>query len=55
MKLLFYKPCFGGMKFNSLNKKFTELSDSYKLKVYIPITWLIPEKSTSFLKYKKIR
>ncbi|PKY61368.1 hypothetical protein RhiirA4_486244, partial [Rhizophagus irregularis] len=53
--LLLYKPCFGGMKFNFLNKRFYILSDSLKLKVYKPITRLIPAKSVKFLKYKKIR
>ncbi|CAB4379737.1 unnamed protein product [Rhizophagus irregularis] len=51
---LFYKPCFGGMKFNLLNKRF-KTYDSLKLKVYLPVTRLIEAKSTSFLQYKEIR
>jgi hypothetical protein len=55
MNSLFYKPCFGRINFNFTNKKIIESSDSYRLKVFMPITWLIPAKSVSFLKCKKIR
>ncbi|GBB89658.1 hypothetical protein RclHR1_16410004 [Rhizophagus clarus] len=55
MESLFYKRCFGGTKLCPLNKRFTVLPSSLKLKVYIPITWLIPAKSISFLRYKKLR
>ncbi|PKY53028.1 hypothetical protein RhiirA4_471020 [Rhizophagus irregularis] len=51
---LFYKPCFGGMKFNLSNKRFKTSYDSLNLKVYLPITWLMKAKSTSFLQYKEI-
>lgn len=54
-KSLFYKPCFGGIKSNFLNKRFKSLSDSLNLKVYMPVTWLIEAKSLNFFKYKKIR
>ncbi|GBC02301.1 hypothetical protein RclHR1_04550008 [Rhizophagus clarus] len=54
-KSLFYKPCFGGIKSNFLNKRFKSLSDSLNLKVHLPVTWLIEAKSLNFFKYKTIR
>ncbi|CAB4413913.1 unnamed protein product [Rhizophagus irregularis] len=55
LETLFYKPCFGGMKFNFSNKRFEVSNDSLKLEVYLPVTWLMPAKSISFLQYKEIR
>ncbi|GBC20745.2 uncharacterized protein OCT59_023748 [Rhizophagus irregularis] len=54
-ELLFYKPCFGGVKFNFLNKRFKTSYDSLKFKVHLPVTRLIEAKSASFLQYEVIR
>ncbi|PKB99440.1 hypothetical protein RhiirA5_429693 [Rhizophagus irregularis] len=57
VELLYYKPCFGGIKYNFPNKRFKELSfgeNSLNLKVYMPLTQLKTTKSFSFLKYKII-
>ncbi|CAG8544751.1 19694_t:CDS:2 [Rhizophagus irregularis] len=51
-ELLFYKPCFGGVKFNFLNKRFKTSYDSLKFKVHLPVTRLIEAKSASFLQYE---
>jgi hypothetical protein len=56
-ELLYYKPCFGGIKYNFPNKIFKELSvgeETFNFKVYMPLTWLKTTKSLSFLKYNKI-
>ncbi|PKY58024.1 hypothetical protein RhiirA4_479564 [Rhizophagus irregularis] len=56
-ELLYYKPCFGGIKYNFPNRRFKELpvsDDTLDLKVSLPLTRLKATKSLSFLKYKII-
>ncbi|CAB4379754.1 unnamed protein product [Rhizophagus irregularis] len=56
-ELLYYKPCFGGIKYNFPIRRFKELpvsDDTLDLKVSLPITRLKATKSLSFLKYKII-
>ncbi|RGB25607.1 hypothetical protein C1646_771484 [Rhizophagus diaphanus] len=59
VELLYYKPCFGKMKYNLPIKTFDTLSDSQDtLKVYIPLTQLISTDYSTilkYMKYKKIR
>ncbi|CAB5346855.1 unnamed protein product [Rhizophagus irregularis] len=55
-KLLYYKPCFGEMKYNFPNKWFQVASYSQDtLKVYVPLTNLIPTNSFDIFLYKKVR
>ncbi|RGB40321.1 hypothetical protein C1646_753500 [Rhizophagus diaphanus] len=55
-KLLYYKPCFGEMKYNFPNKWFQVASYSQDtLKVYVPLTNLIPADSFDIFLYKKVR
>ncbi|PKY55695.1 hypothetical protein RhiirA4_505088 [Rhizophagus irregularis] len=55
-KLLYYKPCFGEMKYNFPNKWFQVASYSQDtLKVYVPLTNLIPTNSFDIFYYKKVR
>ncbi|CAG8697959.1 2832_t:CDS:10 [Rhizophagus irregularis] len=53
MDQLFYKPCFGEMRYNFLIRRFKELSVCQGiLKVYVPLTSIVPKNSLS---YKKVR
>lgn len=59
MESLYYKPCFGKMKYNLPIKTFDTLSVSQDtLEVYIPLTQLISTDYSTilkYMKYKKIR
>ncbi|CAB4410016.1 unnamed protein product [Rhizophagus irregularis] len=53
VELLYYKPCFGGIKYNFPNKRFKELSvseETLNLKVYVLLTQLRSSKSFEFFK-----
>ncbi|CAB5346736.1 unnamed protein product [Rhizophagus irregularis] len=53
MDQLFYKPCFGEMRYNFPIRRFKELSVCQgTLKVYVPLTNIVPKNSLS---YKKVR
>ncbi|PKK79781.1 hypothetical protein RhiirC2_768729 [Rhizophagus irregularis] len=57
--LLYYKSCFGEMKYNFLNKRFKTVSFKQDLlEVYLPLTQLIPTNFVSlhtYSKYRKLR
>ncbi|PKY61609.1 hypothetical protein RhiirA4_486818, partial [Rhizophagus irregularis] len=56
MDLLFYKPCFGEMKYNFPIKRFRALSVCQgTLKVFVPLTNLISTNSSDFFSYNKMR
>ncbi|GES90904.1 hypothetical protein GLOIN_2v1881080 [Rhizophagus clarus] len=56
VELLYYKPCFGKMKYNLPNKTFDTLSFSQDtLDVYIPLTQLISTDYSTILKYMKYK
>jgi hypothetical protein len=56
MDSLFFKPCFGEMKYNFPIKRFQELSVCENtLKVYVPVTALISTNLSNILRYKKVR
>ncbi|CAB4488531.1 unnamed protein product [Rhizophagus irregularis] len=54
--LLYYKSCFGEMKYNFPNKRFKTVSFKQDLlEVYLPLTQLIPTNFVSLLTYSKYR
>ncbi|CAG8729898.1 1909_t:CDS:2 [Rhizophagus irregularis] len=56
MDLLFYKPCFGEMKYNFPIKRFRALSVCQgTLKVFVPLINLISTNSSDFFSYNKMR
>ncbi|PKY54165.1 hypothetical protein RhiirA4_472820 [Rhizophagus irregularis] len=56
MDLLFYKPCFGEMKYNFPIKRFRALSVCQgTLNVYVPLTDLISTNSSDILPYDKMK
>jgi hypothetical protein len=54
--LLYYKSCFGEMKYNFPNKRFKTVSFKQDLlEVYLPLTQLIPINFVSLFTYSKYR
>jgi hypothetical protein len=56
VKLLYYKPCFGEMKYNFPNKRFKVVPYGQDtLKVYVPLTNLISTNNLDIFLYQKVR
>uniref|UniRef100_U9UK10 Ion transport domain-containing protein n=1 Tax=Rhizophagus irregularis (strain DAOM 181602 / DAOM 197198 / MUCL 43194) TaxID=747089 RepID=U9UK10_RHIID len=51
---LYYKPCFGEMKYNFSSNIFQTLANKDTLKVYVPLTRLIPINSFNIFNYATI-
>ncbi|PKK72221.1 hypothetical protein RhiirC2_777434 [Rhizophagus irregularis] len=51
---LYYKPCFGEMKYNFSSNIFQTSANKDTLKVYVPLTRLIPINSFNIFNYAKI-